>query len=123
MWDKVYTAERPELFLKATPGRVVGPGDIPYQRQTVRPKMRKLGDFTDRSFDCALRDSLNTIKETHVQLHLLTGRCATAALLVSQIELYEVLLDEISAVHISLARDIKHARLVPVASDHTGLNA
>src|SRR5438132_13290533 len=25
-YDKVYTAERPELFLTATPGRVVGPG-------------------------------------------------------------------------------------------------
>ena len=25
-YDKVYDAERPELFLKATPGRVVGPG-------------------------------------------------------------------------------------------------
>jgi 2-dehydro-3-deoxy-D-arabinonate dehydratase len=26
-YDKVYTADRPELFLKATPGRVVGPGE------------------------------------------------------------------------------------------------
>ena len=26
-YDKVYTADRPELFLKATPHRVSGPGD------------------------------------------------------------------------------------------------
>jgi len=85
--------------------------------------MRKLGDFSNKSFDCALRDSLNTIREAHVQLHLLTGTCATAALLVSQIELYDVLLDEISGIHISLARNLKHARLTPAASDRTGLNA
>jgi hypothetical protein len=84
--------------------------------------MRKIGDFSNKSFDCALRDSLNTIKEAHVQLHLLTGTRATTALLVSQIELYDVLLDEISGIHISLARDIKHARLTPPVSDRAGLN-
>ncbi len=32
-YDKVYTAERPELFLKATPERVVGPGHAVHVRR------------------------------------------------------------------------------------------
>jgi len=78
--------------------------------------MRKIADPSNKRFDCAVRDSLNTIKETHVQLHLLTGTSATAVLLTSQIELYDVLLDEISGIHTSLARDLKHTRLTPQVS-------
>jgi hypothetical protein len=85
--------------------------------------MRKIGDFSDKCFDRAFRDSLNTIKQVHVQLHVLTGRSATPALLASQIELYDVLLDEISGIHVSLARDLRHARLTPIVSDRAGLNA
>jgi 2-dehydro-3-deoxy-D-arabinonate dehydratase len=32
-YDRVYAAERPELFLKATPHRVVGPGQAMYLRR------------------------------------------------------------------------------------------
>jgi hypothetical protein len=85
--------------------------------------MPKVGDLSDRSFDHAFRGSLNTIKEVHVQLRLLTGRCATPSLLTSQIDLYDVLLDEISGIHISLARDLRHARLPPIVSDRAVLNA
>src|SRR5262245_46482249 len=35
-YDKVYTAERPELFLKATPHRVAGPGDAVRIRRDSR---------------------------------------------------------------------------------------
>jgi 2-dehydro-3-deoxy-D-arabinonate dehydratase len=35
-YDLVYTAPRPELFLKATPGRVVGPGDPVHIRRDSR---------------------------------------------------------------------------------------
>src|SRR5207253_6633231 len=35
-YDLVYTAERPELFLKATPRRVVGPGDPVRIRRDAR---------------------------------------------------------------------------------------
>jgi 2-dehydro-3-deoxy-D-arabinonate dehydratase len=35
-YDKVYTADRPELFLKATPARVVGPGGTIRVRQDSR---------------------------------------------------------------------------------------
>ena len=86
-------------------------------------KMRKIADHSDKRFDCAVRDSLSTIKETHVQLHLLTGTSATAALLASQIGLYDVLLGEISDIHSSLARDIKHARLTSKGSSRPSLNA
>jgi hypothetical protein len=85
--------------------------------------MRKIGDPSNKSFDCALRDSLSTIRETHIQLHLLTGTCATATLLASQIELYDVLLDEISGIHTCLARDLEHARLTPPVSSRAGWNA
>jgi hypothetical protein len=67
-------------------------------------KMRKTSDL---SFDCAVRDSLSTIKQAHVRLHLLTGTCATAARLTSEIELYDLLLGEISGIHTSLAKDLK----------------
>jgi hypothetical protein len=85
--------------------------------------MRKIADPSTKRFDYAVRDSLSTIKETHVQLDLLTGTSATAALLASQIELYEVLLDEISGIHTSLARDLKHTRLTPQVSSRPSLNA
>jgi hypothetical protein len=85
--------------------------------------MRKIADPSNKRFDCAVRGSLNTIKEAHVQLHLLTGTSATAALLASQIELYDMLLDEISGIHTSLARDLKHAGLTPQASSRPSLQA
>jgi hypothetical protein len=84
-------------------------------------KMRKIG--SSKSFDCTVRDSLSTIRATHVRLHLLNGSYATAALLASQIELYDVLLGEVSGIHTSLARDLKDTRLTPRGSLHTGLNA
>lgn len=64
-----------------------------------------------RSFDYALRDSLSVIKETHVQLHVLTGMTTTANVLASQIELCDILLGEISGIRSSLAKDIQRARL------------
>jgi hypothetical protein len=85
--------------------------------------MRKISDPSNKRFDCAVRDSLSAIRATHLQLHLLNGTCATAALLASQIELYGVLLDEISGIHTSLARDLKHARLTPQVSQSSGLDA
>jgi hypothetical protein len=85
--------------------------------------MRKIADPSNKRFDYAVRDSLSTIKETHVQLHLLTGTSATPALLASQIELYDVLLDEIYGIHTSLARDLKHTRLTPQVSSCPSLHA
>jgi len=51
-----------------------------------------------KSFDCTVRNSLSTIRVTHVRLHLLDGLRATAPLLACQIELYGVLLDEIPGI-------------------------
>jgi hypothetical protein len=85
--------------------------------------MRKIADPSDNSFDCSVRDSLSTIRATHVRLHLLNGTCATAALLASQIELYDILLDRISGIHTSLAKDLEHTRMAPQDSGRTGLNA
>jgi len=72
--------------------------------------MRKISSM-QRSFDYALRDSLSVIKETHVQLHVLTGMTTTANVLASQIELCDILLGEISGIRSSLAKDIQRARL------------
>jgi hypothetical protein len=85
--------------------------------------MQKIADHSKKCFDRAVRDSLSTIKEAHVQLHLLTGTSATAALLASQIELCDVLLDEISGIHSHLARDLKHTRLTLQVSNRPSLNA
>jgi hypothetical protein len=81
--------------------------------------MRKIEDFSARYFDIAFRASLNTIKEVHAQLHLLTDTRATPARLASQIELYDVLLDEIDGIHTSLARDLGRARATPTVSDRS----
>ena len=73
--------------------------------------MRKIEDSSNDSFDCTVRDSLSTIRATHVRLHRLNGTRATTDLLASKINLYDVLLDEISGIHTSLARDLQRTRL------------
>jgi hypothetical protein len=73
--------------------------------------MRKICDPCKKYFDYAVLDSLNTIKEARIQLRLLSGTSATAAVLASQIQLYDLLLDEISGIHAGLARDLKHTCL------------
>jgi hypothetical protein len=70
--------------------------------------MSKIG--LERSFDCALRDSLSVIKQTHVQLHVLTGMTTTANVLASRIELCDILLGEISGIRSSLAKDLQRTR-------------
>ena len=86
-------------------------------------KMRKNADSSNECFAHSVRASLGTIKDTHVQLHTLTGTSATAALLASQIELYELLLDEISGIHNSLARDLKRTRFSPQVSVRRSFDA
>jgi hypothetical protein len=71
--------------------------------------MWKVGALLDSSF----QDSLGTIKEAHIQLHLLKGMSMTATVLASQIELCDVLLAEISGIRSSLASDIKRTRREP----------
>lgn len=78
--------------------------------------MRKIYDPSKKRFDRPVLDSLSTIRKAHIQLRLLTGTSATAALLASQIQLYDLLLDEISGIHSSLAKDLKRTRLKPQAS-------
>jgi hypothetical protein len=86
-------------------------------------KMRKIADPSKRRFDSAVRDSLSTIKEAQVQLHLLTCTSATTTLLASQIELYDMLLDEISGIQASFARDLKLTRLTLQVSSRHSLNS
>jgi hypothetical protein len=83
--------------------------------------MSKL-DYANMSGDCAVRNSLGAIKQAHIRLHLLTGMCTTPSLLASRIELCDVLLDEISVIRSSLAKDIEHTRGAPQAG-HVELNA
>jgi hypothetical protein len=78
--------------------------------------MRKTSHFRECSVDCAVRDSLNAIKEAHGRLHLLTDTCMTAAALASQIELFDVLLGEISGIQTRLARDFLRTRVTPEVS-------
>ena len=84
--------------------------------------MRKIVDHSSASVDCTVRESLSTIRETHVRLHRLNGTPATTALLASKINLYDVLLDEISGIHTCLARDLQHTLLTSRESGRTGLN-
>jgi hypothetical protein len=82
--------------------------------------MRKVADHSNRSIDCTVRDSLSTIRATHVRLHRLDGTRATTDLLASKINLYDVLLDEISGIHTSLARDLQYTLLTSQECGRTG---
>ena len=64
-------------------------------------------------FDGSFQNSLGIIREAYIQLHMLKGMSATAAVLASQIKLCDVLLAEISGIRNSLARDLGHARSGP----------
>lgn len=69
----------------------------------------------DTSSSCALRESLDVIRQTHVKLHVLTGMTltdmtTTATVLASRIELCDALLVAISGVRSSLARDLQCTR-------------
>ena len=58
----------------------------------------------EKSYEGMLLGALRTIKAARKQLHLQTVRDPTPSALVSQIELYDVLLREIQAVHACLGR-------------------
>jgi hypothetical protein len=76
--------------------------------------MREAGDSSHDLVNCAVRDSLNTIKQAYAELHLLTGT-PTATALASQIGLFDVLLVEISGIQTRLARDIGDRGVMPRA--------
>jgi hypothetical protein len=84
--------------------------------------MRKIG-HVNNSFDGALWDSLSAIKHARFQLRHLTRTCASPTVLASEIQLCEVLLDEISGIRSSLAKDLKQTRGPPQAIGHAGLSA
>ena len=84
--------------------------------------MKKTSDASD-SCECALRSSLDAIKQAHEQLHLLTGTGTTATVLAWQIGLCDVLLVEISGIRSSLAKDLDYTRGVPQPGGQIGLNA
>lgn len=66
--------------------------------------------------DAAVSHSLSTIRHAHGQLHRLTGMRTSPSVLVSQIELCDLLLVEISDIHRSLARDLEQMRGQPATS-------
>ena len=76
--------------------------------------MTKISDL-GASSNCALRDSLSVIRQTHVQLHVLTDMATTATELASRIKLCDALLFAISGVRSSLARDLQRTREPPLA--------
>jgi hypothetical protein len=63
-------------------------------------------------FDDALLNSLSTIQAAKTQFHLLTASSLTAALLVSQIRLCDVLLGEIRAISCSLERLMRRPSMI-----------
>ncbi len=85
--------------------------------------MRKFPHSSKDCCDAVVLDSLKTIEEAHVQLRLLAGTPATAALLASQIQLYDLVLDEISVISSGLARDLGRTGRKLQASGLPALNA
>ena len=83
--------------------------------------MRKIGHLDHPTAD-TLRDSLGAIRRAQIQLRHLTCTHTSPTALASQIELYKVLLAEISDIRSSLAEDIKQTRAPPPANGHRGLS-
>lgn len=57
---------------------------------------------TSKVYDGALQDSLRTIKQTHRQLHVVTKTTATPTALMSRMELYGILLGEVTSIRSNL---------------------
>jgi hypothetical protein len=72
--------------------------------------------------DGAVVHALSAIRHAHGQLHRLTCMRTTRTVLASQIELYDLLLIEISDIHRSLARDLEQMRR-PMASAQPAANS
>lgn len=75
--------------------------------------MRKIGGCSNGPVEGSLRDSLITIRQAHVQLHLMARQKITPTVIASQIELCDVLLGEISEIRSCLANDLRHTQRRP----------
>jgi hypothetical protein len=75
--------------------------------------MTKISDL-GASSDCALRESLNVIRQTHLQLHGLTDTITSATVLASRIELCDTLLLAVSGIRSNLAKDLQRTRESPL---------
>jgi hypothetical protein len=71
--------------------------------------MAKISD-SGTLLGCPLQGSLSALRQVQVQLHVMTGATTTANVLASQIELYDVLLVEISGIRYRLAEDLQRTR-------------
>lgn len=78
--------------------------------------MREIGHPSNGLVNCAVRGSLSTVRDAYAQLRLRTGRRSAAAI-VSQIELLDVMLVGISGIRAGLGLDIQRLRVAPQASD------
>lgn len=82
--------------------------------------MREIGHPSNELANCAVGGSLNTARDAYAQLQLLTGGLSSPATLASQIELFDVLLVEISGIRSGFAMEIQHVRVTPRAPDLNG---
>lgn len=69
----------------------------------------------EASSEYALSESLKVIRQTHVQLHALTGMMTSATVLASRIELCDALLLAVSGIRSNLAKDLQSTRVSPGA--------
>lgn len=76
--------------------------------------MTKISDL-GASSDFALKESLNVIRQKHVQLHAQTGMMTSATVLASRIELCDALLVAVSGIRSNLAKDLQRTRESPPA--------
>jgi len=69
----------------------------------------------------ALLNSLGAIRQAHGRLHFFTGMRASPTVLASQIELWDVLLVEISGIRGCLLEDLRQTR--GAATSHLGISS
>jgi hypothetical protein len=65
---------------------------------------------TSKAYNKALQDSLKTIKQAHRQLHIVTRADATPAALTSRMELYGLLLGEVTGIRSNLVAYLECTR-------------
>ena len=65
---------------------------------------------TSKAYNRALQNSLKTIKQAHRQLHFVTKANATPTVLASRMELYRILLGEVTGIRSNLVAYLECTR-------------
>jgi hypothetical protein len=70
-----------------------------------------------KAYDQTLRDSLKTIRSTYRQLHVVTKADTTSTVLASRVELYGILLGEVTGIRSNLVAYLACTGPIPMRTE------